>query len=83
MTEMYRSGSRGVGVVVSSVRVAILAACLAACGVVVTAQTALKYPPPRKGNTVDTYFGTKVPERVEKSALPSAWISCAALHFSR
>jgi prolyl oligopeptidase len=35
-------------------------ACLAACGVTLMAQTALKYPSPRKGDTVDTYFGTKV-----------------------
>src|SRR5919201_5964267 len=40
-------------------RTAILAFA-AACTAMLTAQSALKYPQPRKDNTVDTYFGTKV-----------------------
>ena len=37
------------------------AACAIAWGTVLLAQTAsFKYPAPRKGDVVDTYFGTKV-----------------------
>ncbi len=45
---------------IDTVRAAVRGACLVACGVTLLAQTALKYPSPRKGDTVDTYFGTKV-----------------------
>ena len=62
MIQKYPFASRGVRVGATSVRVVTCAACLAACGVLLAAQTPLKYPSPRKGNTVDTYFGTKVPD---------------------
>jgi prolyl oligopeptidase len=35
-------------------------ACVVACGVMLMAQSAMKYPSPRKGDTVDDYFGTKI-----------------------
>jgi len=35
-------------------------ACVAACSGALMGQTSLKYPTPRKGDTVDNYFGTKV-----------------------
>jgi prolyl oligopeptidase len=38
------------------------AALAIACGAMLGAQTALKYPQPRKGDTVDTFFATKVPD---------------------
>ena len=62
MIQKYPFASRGVRVGSTGVRVVTCAACLAACGVLLAAQTPLKYPSPRKGNTVDTYFGTKVPD---------------------
>src|SRR5262249_12274027 len=35
--------------------------CVLACGAALTAETSsLKYPQPRKGDTVDNYFGTKI-----------------------
>src|SRR5207237_8922447 len=40
-------------------RMAQICCCLVCCGVAAAAQ-ALKYPQPRKGDVVETYFGTQV-----------------------
>src|SRR5437867_4531311 len=42
-------------------RIAVIAFTVVVCSVVVPAQApSFKYPQPRKGDTVDDYFGTKV-----------------------
>ena len=44
------------------IRRAAILAFAAACSAMLTAQPAFKYPQPRKDNTADSYFGTKVPD---------------------